>query len=246
MKPTTFYFVRHGESEGNAARVFTGQTDSPLTARGLQQAAAVADELAKVKFDRIVSSDLSRTRDTAQVIAKRHRIPVETLPELREINVGDRTGTPFDEARGLPNWSDDGFVSWPGGETLDQVLARTLGAIERLTRESPGKTILIVGHGGVNRIVLSHFLGILPKLDRSPGGNTNISIVHTDGKTHTVERLFASDHVSRPNQGQPDPELRCRRTQRRPNRKPAELSPGGLVLRTIRYLTVKAMCIPSR
>ena len=133
MKPTTFYFVRHGESEGNAARVFTGQTDSPLTARGRQQAAAVADELAKVKFDRIVSSDLSRTRDTAQVIAKRHRIPVETLPELREINVGDRTGTPFDEARGLPNWSDDGFVSWPGGETLDQVLARTLGAIERLT-----------------------------------------------------------------------------------------------------------------
>jgi len=197
VKPTTFYFVRHGESEGNAAHVFTGQTDSPLTARGRQQAEIVADELAKVKFDRIVSSDLSRTRDTAEVIAKRHRIPVETLPELREINVGDRTGTPFDEARGLPNWSDDGFVSWPGGETLDQVLARTLGAIDRLTRESPGKSILIFGHGGVNRIVLSHFLGILPKLDRTPGGNTSISIVHTDGKTHTVERLFATDHVSK-------------------------------------------------
>jgi len=176
VKPTTFYFVRHGESEGNAAHVFTGQTDSPLTARGRQQAEIV---------------------DTAEVIAKRHRIPVETLPELREINVGDRTGTPFDEARGLPNWSDDGFVSWPGGETLDQVLARTLGAIDRLTRESPGKSILIVGHGGVNRIVLSHFLGILPKLDRTPGGNTSISIVHTDGKTHTVERLFATDHVSK-------------------------------------------------
>lgn len=196
MKQTTFYFVRHGESEGNAARVFTGQTDSPLTPRGRQQAQTVADELAKVKFDRIVSSDLSRTRDTAQVIAKRHGIPVETLPELREINVGDRTGTPFDEARGLPNWSDDGFVAWPGGETLNQVVARTLGAIERLTKESPGKTILVVGHGGVNRILLSHFLGILPKLDRTPGGNTSISVVHTDGRTHTVERLFVTDHVS--------------------------------------------------
>jgi broad specificity phosphatase PhoE len=196
MEPTTFYFVRHGESEGNAARVFTGQTDSPLTARGRQQAATVAEKLATVKFDRIVSSDLSRTRDTAQVIAKPHRIPVEIVPELREINVGDRTGTSFDETRGLPNWSDDGFVSWPGGETLDQVLARALGAIERLTRESPGKTILVVGHGGVNRILMSHFLGILPKLDRTPGGNTNISIVHTDGKKHTVERLFATDHVA--------------------------------------------------
>ena len=197
MKPTTFYFVRHGESEGNAARVFTGQTDSPLTERGRRQAEAVADELANVKFDRIVSSDLSRTRDTADVIAKRHGMRVEVVPELREIDVGDQTGKTFDETRGLPNWNDDGFVVWPGGETLDQVVARTLAAIERLTRENPGKTILVVGHGGVNRILLSHFLGILPKLDRTPGGNTNISVVHTDGKNHTVERLFATDHVSR-------------------------------------------------
>jgi broad specificity phosphatase PhoE len=196
VEPTTFYLVRHGESEGNAARIFTGQRDSPLTARGREQAEAVAEELAKVKFDRIVSSDLSRTRDTAEVIARRQGIPVEIIPELREINVGDRTGTPFDEARGLPNWSDDGFVAWPGGETLEQVLARTLGAIQRLTRESPGKTILVVGHGGVNRILVSHFLGILPKLDRSPATNTNISVVHTDGRTHTVQRLFASDHVT--------------------------------------------------
>ncbi|MDQ2912296.1 MAG: histidine phosphatase family protein [Chloroflexota bacterium] len=197
MEPTTFYFVRHGESVGNAARVFTGQTDSPLTERGRQQAAAVADELASVKFDRIISTDLSRTRDTAEVIARRHGIPVEQVPELREIDVGERTGKDFDETAGMPGWSDDGFVAWPGGETLDQVLARTLGAIDRLTRESPGKTILIVGHGGVNRILLSHFLGVLPKLDRTPGGNTNISVVHTDGKMHTVERLFATDHVSR-------------------------------------------------
>ena len=196
MEPTTFYFVRHGQSEGNAARVFTGQTDSPLTERGRQQAAAVADELAKVRFDRIVSSDLSRTRDTAEVIAKRHGLPVEVVPELREIDVGERTGKDFDETAALPGWNDDGFVAWPGGETLDQVLARTLGAIDRLTRDSPGKTILVVGHGGVNRILLSHFLGILPKLDRTPGGNTNISVVHTDGKKHTVERLFATDHVS--------------------------------------------------
>jgi broad specificity phosphatase PhoE len=196
MEPTTFYFVRHGESEGNAARIFTGQSDSPLTPRGREQAEAVAEELAKVKFDRIVSSDLSRTRDTALAIAKRHRIPVEVVPALREIDVGERTGKDFDETAGMPGWTDDGFVAWPGGETLDQVLARTLGAIDRLTRESPGKTILVVGHGGVNRILLSHFLGILPKLDRSPATNTNVSVVHTDGMTHTVERLFAADHVS--------------------------------------------------
>jgi broad specificity phosphatase PhoE len=73
--------------------------------------------------------------------------------------------------------------------------ARTLGAIHRLTRVSPGEPILLVGYGGVNRISLSHFRAILPKLDRSLGGDTNISVVRTDGKTLTVERLFAPDHV---------------------------------------------------
>jgi len=192
---TTFYFVRHGESEANAARRFAGRSDSPLTAKGRRQADAVADELETVPFDRVVSSDLSRTRDTAEVIAKRHGVPVEVVPALREIDVGEHTGKPFDEVAGLPEWRDDGFVTWPGGETLEQVLSRTLGAIDRLARENPGKTICVVGHGGVNRILLSHFLGILPKLDRSPATNTSISVVVTDGTTHRVERLFASDHM---------------------------------------------------
>ena len=195
-EPTTFYLVRHGESEGNAARVFTGQSDSPLTPRGRRQAEAIADELSTVKFDRIVTSDLSRTRDTAEAIAKRQGLTVEEFPELREIDVGERTGKGFDETAGLPDWKEDGFVAWPRGETLDQVLRRVIGIVARLTRESPGKTILVVGHGGVNRILISHFLGILPRLDRTPAPNTNISVVHTDGTTHRVERLFAADHVS--------------------------------------------------
>ena len=194
-EPATFYLVRHGESEANAARRFAGQSDSPLTARGRRQAETVAKELAKVKFDKVVSSDLSRTRDTAEIIARAQGVPVEIVPELREIDVGDRTGQTFDEVAGLPEWKDDGFVAWPGGETLDQVLARTLAAIDRLAGENPGRTILVVGHGGVNRILLSHFLGILPRLERTPATNTSISVVVTDGKTHKVERLFAADHL---------------------------------------------------
>ena len=194
-EPATFYLVRHGESEANAARRFAGQSDSPLTARGRRQAETVAKELAKVKFDKVVSSDLSRTRDTAEIIARAQGVPVEIVPELREIDVGDRTGQTFDEVAGLPEWKENGFVAWPGGETLDQVLARTLAAIDKLAGENPGRTILVVGHGGVNRILLSHFLGILPNLERSPATNTSISVVVTDGKTHKVERLFAADHL---------------------------------------------------
>jgi broad specificity phosphatase PhoE len=194
-EPVTFYFVRHGESEANAARRFAGRTNSSLTERGREQAEAVAGALAKVPFDRIVSSPLSRCRDTALVIARRHQLPVDLEPDLVEIDVGDRTGTPFDEARGLPEWSDDGFVAWPRGETLDQVLERAHRVIARIASENAGQRVLVVGHGGVTRILMSHFLGLLPRLDRSPATNTNMSVVVSDGITHRVERLFSDANV---------------------------------------------------
>jgi broad specificity phosphatase PhoE len=194
-EPVTFHFVRHGESEANAARRFAGRTDSPLTERGREQAEAVARALAKFRFDRIVSSPLSRCRDTALVIARRHQLPVDLEPDLMEIDVGDRTGTPFDEARGLPEWSDDGFVAWPRGETLDQVLTRAHSVITRIAAENAGQRVLVVGHGGVTRILMSHFLGLLPRLDGSPATNTNMSVVVSDGVTHRVERLFSDANV---------------------------------------------------
>lgn len=194
-EPVTFYLVRHGESEANAAHRFAGRTDSPLTELGRQQAEAVAEALANVPFDRIVSSPLSRCRDTALVVARPHQLPVDLEPDLVEIDVGERTGTPFDEVRGLPEWRDDGFVAWPRGETLDQVLSRAHRVITRIAAESAGKRVLVVGHGGVTRILMSHFLGLLPRLDRSVATNTNVSVVVSDGLTHRVERLFTDAHL---------------------------------------------------
>lgn len=194
-EPVTLYFVRHGESEANAARRFAGRTDSPLTERGREQAKAVAEALAKVHFDRIVSSPLSRCRDTALVIARRQQLPVDLERDLVEIDVGEKTGLPFDEVRGLPEWSDDGFVAWPRGESLEQVLERAHRVITRIAGENAGQRVLIVGHGGVTRILMSHFLGLLPRLDRSPALNTNLSVVVTDGITHQVERLFTDASV---------------------------------------------------
>src|SRR5205823_11063611 len=89
---------------------FSGRTDSPLTERGRQQAVALADALQDVAFDRIVATPLSRSLDTALVIARRRKLPVDVVSELIEIDVGERTGKRFDEVRGLPDWRDDGFV----------------------------------------------------------------------------------------------------------------------------------------
>ena len=196
MSATTFFFVRHGESEANAAHRFSGRQDSPLTERGRRQAAVVATALDAVPFDRIVATPLSRSLDTALVVGRRRRMPVDIARDLVEIDVGDRTGATFDEVRGLPDWKDDGFVGWPGGETLEQVHGRALRAVRLLARETPGGTVLVIGHGGVTRILVSHFLGILPRLDQSPATNTNVTVIVTDGESGRVERLFESAHVA--------------------------------------------------
>jgi probable phosphoglycerate mutase len=192
---TTFFFVRHGESEANLARVFSGRRDSPLTERGRAQAVTVADALDAVPFDRIVATPLSRSLDTALVVARRRKMPVDIVRDLIEIDVGDNTGKTFDEIAGLPGWRDDGFTAWPKGESLEQVLARSLHALKAIHREAPGGTVLVIGHGGVTRILVSHFLGILPKLDTSRQTNTAVTVIVTDGETGQVERLFESAHV---------------------------------------------------
>lgn len=193
---TTLYLVRHGESEANAAGVFAGQTDSPLTAKGREQAKVVAKALRPVHFDRIVASTLARTKDTATEIAAGRGVAVETFDDLREIDLGEAVGKPFDELRGLPSYTSDGFTQWPGGESLDQVVTRAMRVIDRLVAESPGRTICSVGHGGVTRILVSGFMGVLPKLIRVPATNTNITIVTYDAERgYMVQEMFKDTHV---------------------------------------------------
>ncbi|MEP7002945.1 MAG: histidine phosphatase family protein [Chloroflexota bacterium] len=195
--PTTLYFVRHGESEANAAHIFAGQTDSPLTAKGREQAMVVAKALLPVHFDRIVTSTLSRTRDTAAALAAGRGIPVEAFDDLKEIHLGLAAGKPFDEVRGLPNYDGEGFTQWPGGESLDQVVTRAMRVIDRLVTESSGKTILVVGHGGVTRILVSRFMGVLPKLIRVPATNTNITIAtHDDQNGYMIQEMFKDTHLA--------------------------------------------------
>lgn len=204
---TALYLVRHAESEANALGRFAGRMDSPLTETGRRQAEAVAEFLSDVNFDRVISSDLSRARDTAAAIARRQGLAVESMEDLREIDVGDAEGRLFEDLRTRPDWTPDGFVQWPRGESLDQAYQRVRRAVDRIVRESPGKTVCIVGHGGTTRILVSHFMGLLPKLYRhpQPTKNTDLTIVRTDGLTFRIEALFADAHLARP----PSPEERA-------------------------------------
>jgi probable phosphoglycerate mutase len=190
--------VRHGESAANRQRVFAGQSDSPLTAAGRAQAEAVADALAREPIARVIASDLSRARDTAEAIARRHGLTVETARALREWDVGelvglDREATQRRYGDVRPFFEPGSRV--PGGESFEEVVARVTAFVDALVPASLGRTVCLVAHGMTNRIIAAHFMGTLPHVGGHNSANTNITIVESDGAAHRIEKLFDDAHV---------------------------------------------------
>jgi broad specificity phosphatase PhoE len=94
---TTLLLVRHGETDWNAERRWQGHADVPLNERGRDQAERLAEELENARVDAVYSSDLSRARETAEIVGARLGVPVVLDPALREIDVGSREGLTWPE-----------------------------------------------------------------------------------------------------------------------------------------------------
>lgn len=164
MAPTTILLARHGETDWNAVGRWQGHTDRSLTERGRRQAAELADRLANVVINAVYSSDLLRAVETAEPVAKRLGLLLQTLPELREVDVGTWAGLTRDEVaerfpEGFRRWSE-WQTGWEDGETYDEMGERVVGAILRLAGEQEGGRILVVSHGGAIRALHAAAAGI--------------------------------------------------------------------------------------
>lgn len=165
-RPRRLVLWRHGRTAWNTEHRFQGQTDVPLDPLGLRQARAAAALLVAQRPQVIVSSDLIRARDTAEVLADACGLVVDTDPRLREINGGSWEGRLRDE---LLSSDADAFRAWRAGETMrpggdgelrSEVAARMMDAVtDALRRTDPGRTAVIVTHGGAARAVLAPLLG---------------------------------------------------------------------------------------
>jgi broad specificity phosphatase PhoE len=140
--------------------------DVPLTRDGVRQARAMGEAIAAsgVKIDRAITSGLVRTRSTAEHVlaAAGVDVPVEHRSELQEIRGGALSSIPDAELRSAFIAAFEGPVPlatrFLKGETIGELLDRTLPAIQRLLAEDDWDTVLVVLHGGVNRGILSWFL----------------------------------------------------------------------------------------
>jgi len=160
------YIVRHGETEWNNEGRNQGQTDIPLSEVGKAQAQCVAKCLSDIKFDAAYSSDLSRTHQTAQYITQSSDLEVITNANLRERSFGIFEGTTLAERElkypELFEQSTQNDISFtpPEGESIQDTYQRIHPTVEEYKNKHIKGNIIIVGHGGSLRCVISHLLDL--------------------------------------------------------------------------------------
>ena len=165
MTVSRIILLRHGETVWNKENRIQGHLDSPLNDVGIAQAEALAERLAGETFAALYSSDLGRARETAERIASRthHRIILD--PGLRERNLGLLQALIRTEAQALypeiyaryRTFDPDCVI--PGGEDAQQFIARVVTAFSAIANRFPGKTVVVVTHGGTLDVMYRHASG---------------------------------------------------------------------------------------
>ncbi len=178
------YLIRHGETSWNKETRFQGQVDILLSERGIEQAEALSKRLAGRQFAACFSSNLSRARETAAIVAKPHNIPVKAVPDLQEMNFGYWEGLTVEEIRQKYDresadwWSRPLENRVPGGETLIELAERSVRAVKTIVQQYPEEQVLLVTHGGVIRCIVAAALGIdLNQYWRLRQDNASLSII---------------------------------------------------------------------
>jgi len=166
-KLNTLYLVRHGQVVGFEQLRAIGHTDVDITEVGKIQMESLAERLRVVNIQAIYSSDLKRAETGARIIGRHHDVRHFIRPELRELYFGEWDGMPMVEInddfpgemerrrKDIKNYRPPG-----GGENMTDLSQRVMPCFQKILEEQKGKEILVVAHGGVNRIILCNALGI--------------------------------------------------------------------------------------
>lgn len=188
----TLAFIRHGETEWNRTLRLQGSTDIPLNDTGRGQAAEAVGVLHGTHWDAVVSSPLSRARETAQIIADGLGIALgPSYDELVERDYGDAEGATIEVIEA--NWPDR---QYPGLEHIDDVVARGRSALDRIADEYGDANVVIVCHGTIIRYTLGELAG--QPLDLIRNGSTATFDRSADGwQVHTVNDVALESTIAR-------------------------------------------------
>jgi probable phosphomutase (TIGR03848 family) len=156
--------LRHGLTEHTGARLSGWTAGVHLSEAGREQARALAERLGPVPVDAIYSSPLERCQETAAVVAEAKGLKLETLEDVGEVQYGDWTGRTIKELAKEPLWklvqATPSAARFPEGESLYEMQARSVQAVERLRAAHPEQTVAVCSHADVIKAVACHYLGM--------------------------------------------------------------------------------------
>jgi len=198
------FIIRHGQTSGNSARKYFGITDIELNEEGIIQAGQISKRLERENIYKIYSSNLKRAFQTAEIIARSHRMSVEPKEDLMEINFGDWEGLSFQEIkRSCPHefseWQNNimGFTM-PQGESILELKRRVETAFNEILNIARENNVVIVSHGGPIRIILSRILSpnaletVFWKIRQD---NAALNIIENTDKTQIISLINGTSHL---------------------------------------------------
>ena len=150
------YVARHGQTDWNVENKVCGSTNRPLTEQGKEQAKALAEKLKDKDIDVIIASPMLRAMQTAGAVSIATGIPVIMDERLREHDYGDFEG--FDRSKD-EYWQQKYLFAtkFPKGESLFDLAQRVYNLLDDVKKAYPDKTVLLVCHGGVSRMIKTYF-----------------------------------------------------------------------------------------
>ena len=200
--------VRHGETAWNRERRFQGWRDIPLSAEGRLQAEKTARALVACGAAAVYTSPLARARETAEIVAKPHRLGVTADEAFKEMSFGVWESLTVDEARAAfpalyHAWREAPHtVRFDGGEDLATAAARAVAGLARLREAHGGGTVVLVSHGIIVRLIVLDALGLgverLRAVHATPAGITEIEYRPGWATVHRMNTLSHLEQVLDP------------------------------------------------
>jgi broad specificity phosphatase PhoE len=163
---TRIYLVRHGTTNWNKEEIFRGRAECRLNETGQEEARALVSYFQDIPIASIISSPLSRAMDTAHPTAESKTLSAIPDPAFTDIDFGEWQGLRIMEVQEkypvlYRLWRENpGAVSFPRGETLAQVRRRAWEGLKKLTEGNPTRTVLIVTHRVVSKVLICAALGL--------------------------------------------------------------------------------------